>query len=185
MSKCLRSFFERNPANRIQFWDCLSNNKWHLHHRVDKQAKSLCIPIRHPNKKSWEFCQKSGCNNLIKIWQMFFENCPYKSNSFLGTYDSDWQLILPTYAKWLSFFGQSNSICAQATHAPIGEYRSHFFPNESNTCSCNRMQLETRHHTLCQCPLYTSFSLVGCILFEVVKFPIINPRASCFLDSAE
>jgi len=74
---------------KYNFWDCPSDNKWPLHDRVDRQAKSCIVSIRYPNKESWGFCCKSECDNLIKSWQMFFEKSPYKGNNFLDTYDSE------------------------------------------------------------------------------------------------
>ena len=67
-SHCLRAFFKKNPANSIHFWDCPSDDRWPLHHKVDTQTKSLQLPIQHPNKESWDYCQKSECDDLISIW---------------------------------------------------------------------------------------------------------------------
>ena len=151
ISRSLRPFLSRDPANSIQFWDCPSEDKWPLHYKVDQQAKSHLIPVRHPNKESWEFCRQSECKDLTKEWQMLFENAPYKGSQFLDTYNDDGHLIIPSYTKggsWLNTIGISNSICARATrlitnHAPIGEYKARFFPREVNSCPCNNTQLET------------------------------------------
>ena len=151
MSHCLRAFFKKNPANSIHFWNCSSDNRWPLHHKVDTQTKSLQLPIQHPNKEFWDYCQKSECNDLISTWQMFFENSLYKENNFLDTYDNDDHIILPTYTKgggWLNTIGISNSLYTRATrlitnHAPIGKYRARFFPDKTNSCACNNNQLET------------------------------------------
>jgi len=44
--KKLREFFNKNPANSINFWDCPSNNNWPLHSIVDKETKDFnFIPL--------------------------------------------------------------------------------------------------------------------------------------------
>jgi len=116
VSRSLRPFLSRDPANSIQFWDCPSEDKWLLHYKVDQQAKLHLIPVRHPNKEFWEFCRQYECKDLTKEWQMLFENAPYKGSQFLDTYDDDGYLITPSYAKggsWLNTIGISNSICAE------------------------------------------------------------------------
>ena len=178
ISKSLRAFFNRDPTNSIQFWDCPSDDRWPLHRQADRQAKSHRIPIQYPNRESWELCRRNECEDIIKEWQMFFENAPYRENQFLDTYDDDDNLVTPTYAKggsWLTTIGISNSICTRATrlitnHAPIGEYRARFFPNKNTSCPCSSTQLETRHHILRQCPLYKSYNRVGYVLSKIVDF---------------
>jgi len=49
--------------------------------------------------------------------------------------------------------------CAQVTrlitnHAPIGEHRKRFFPNEPTACPCGQAPLETRDHILYNCERY-------------------------------
>jgi len=44
--KKLREFFNKNPANSINFWNCLSNNNWSLHSIVNKETKDFnFIPL--------------------------------------------------------------------------------------------------------------------------------------------
>jgi len=182
---------ERSLAETLQFWDCPSDDRWPLHHKVDQQAKSHRIPIQYPNNESWELCRRNECEDTTKEWQMFFENAPYRGSQFLDTYDDDDKLVTPTYTKggsWLTTIGISNSICARATclitnHAPIGEYRARFHPNKNTSCLCSSTQLETRHHILRQCPLYKGHNCVGYVLSKIVDFLQSNPRAFCFMDS--
>ena len=37
-------FFNRNNSNKIEFWDCPSKARWHLHAIVDDDAKSTIMP---------------------------------------------------------------------------------------------------------------------------------------------
>ena len=40
-------------------------------------------------------------------------------------------------------------------HAPTGEYRTRFFPNEPTACPrCDENTLQTRQHILAECPRY-------------------------------
>ena len=39
ISKDLWLFFNKQPSNSTEFWDCLSNSKWSLHTLVDKKQK--------------------------------------------------------------------------------------------------------------------------------------------------
>lgn len=96
----------------------------------------------------------------------------------------------------LSIVGDSPSLTSRLTrtvlaHAPIGEYRSKYFPTESSSCPrCG--VLETRHHILESCPLYKRRRRVGFMAFLTSSFhPIAllkdfltnNPLAFTF-DSA-
>ena len=54
-------------------------------------------------------------------------------------------------SSWLPHIGQSVTLCARATrailnHAPIREYKQHFFPVECTQCPCGHCQVETRRH---------------------------------------
>jgi len=37
----LQDFFNSNPNNSIEFWECPSHLKWRLHHDIDKDSKSF------------------------------------------------------------------------------------------------------------------------------------------------
>lgn len=69
----------------------------------------------------------------------------------------------------LSVVGDSPTLTSRLTrailaHAPIGEYRSKYLPNESSTCPrCG--VLETRHHILESCPLYQRPRRAGFVAF--------------------
>jgi len=75
---------------------------------------------------------------------MTFQALDGKGNHFLDLLDVNFNVIEPSYTKggpWLQWFGHSNLLCARATraitnHAPIGEYRLRFFPEEEFKCPC-------------------------------------------------
>jgi len=46
ISKDLREFFKKDHLNSIEFWDCLSYDKWTLHDIVDRETKKFdLVPI--------------------------------------------------------------------------------------------------------------------------------------------
>ncbi|KAF8632076.1 hypothetical protein AX14_010857, partial [Amanita brunnescens Koide BX004] len=46
---------------------------------------------------------------------------------------------------------------AITNHAPTGEYRTHFFPDDPTGCPwCDRRALQTRAHILTECPGYVN-----------------------------
>jgi len=157
--KELQSFFSAHESNSIEFWECPSKLRWKLHSEVDKDSKSFSISPSYPSKTSWDFCKKSDCDELIKLWKMTFQASDRKGNHFLDLLDDDLNVIEPSYSKggpWLQAFGHSNSLCAQVVraitnYASIGEYRLHFFSNMDFACPCNNYPIETRRHILYEC----------------------------------
>ena len=87
---------------------------------------------------------------------MTFQVSDFKGRNFLDLLDNDLNPIELSSSKgspWLSQFGHSNSLCAQASraitnHAPIGEFQLKFFSREGFDCSCGFYPIETRHHIL-------------------------------------
>jgi len=110
---------------------------------------------------------------------------------FLDLLDDDFNTIEPFYTKggpWLQVFGHSNSLCARATraitnHAPIGEYRLRFFPNEDFTCPCNNYPIESRRHILHECRRFNGYwNPRRDLLNHFIMFLIANPNAFAFTD---
>ena len=98
-------------------------------------------------------------------WRMMFQASNAKGQNFLDLLDDNLKPIEPSYSKggpWLKFFGHSNSLCARASraiinHAPIGEYRLRFFPQEEFKCPCGLYPIETRRHVLHNCKRYNNY----------------------------
>ena len=90
---------------------------------------------------------------------MHFQASDGKENNFLDLLDDESNIIELSYIKrgpWLQTFDHSNFLCTRATraitnHAPIGEFRLRFFPNEDFKCPCNEYPIETRRHILHEC----------------------------------
>ena len=73
-------------------------------------------------------------------------------------------------------------------HAPTGEYRAQFFPDEPRGCTCLH-EAQTRSHLLVDCPKYSpkfssmiSFHLANDNTSKVFKFLKDNPTAFTFDD---
>ena len=111
----LQSFFSAHESNSIKFWECPSKLRWKLHSEVDKDSKSFLISPSYPTKISWDFCRKSDCDELTKLWKMTFQASDGKDNHFLDLLDDDLKAIEPSYSKGgpgLQAFGHSNLLCA-------------------------------------------------------------------------
>jgi len=127
----LRKFFNSNESNSIEFWECPSKIKWRFHDDVDKDSKSFSVFPSYPSKISWDYCKKSDCDEINKLWKITFQALDGRGNHFLDLLDDDLNAIEPHQVKgglWLQFFSHSNSLCTHSTraitnHAPIGEYR--------------------------------------------------------------
>jgi len=161
----LCSFFSSHESNTIKFWECPSKLRWRFHYDADKDSKSFLVSPSYSSKTSWDFCKKSNCDELTKLWKMTFQASDGKGNQFLNLLDNDLNDIEPSYSKggpWLQAFGHSNSLCARAVraitnHAPIGEYRLRFFPNINFKCPYNNYPIETRRHILHECQRFNGY----------------------------
>ena len=100
----LRSFFSSNNSNSIELWECPSKLRWRFHHDIDRDSKSFSVTLSYPTKLSWDFCKKSDCDELNKLWKMTFQVSDGKDNHFLDLLDDDLNVIEPSYARggpWL------------------------------------------------------------------------------------
>jgi len=64
--KDLQIFFNGHLNNIVEFWDCPSDKKCHLHAQVDKDIKKFDFILLYPNKISWGFSKKEEYDNIIK-----------------------------------------------------------------------------------------------------------------------
>jgi len=68
----LCNFFNHHENNSIEFWECSSCLKWHLHNEVDKETKTFNLTPLYPCKTSWDFSKKRKSNDILKVWKMIF-----------------------------------------------------------------------------------------------------------------
>ena len=190
----LRQFFDKDQINSIKFWECPSRLNWRLHQAVDKDSKSFNPQPMLPSHISWDYCEKINSNNIINHWKMTFQASDGKGRSFLNLVDGNYEDIEPSYIKggpWLQAFGYSNLLCARATraitnHAPIGEYRLRFFPNEDFSCPCGNFPIESRRHVLYDCKRHNGYwNPRRDSLCHFILFLIANPKAFVFIDYSQ
>ena len=187
----LQKFFNSNESNSIEFWECPSKLKWRFHYNADKDSKSFSVTLSYPSKILWDYCKKSDCDEMNKLWKMTFQASDGRGNHFLDLLDDNLNAIEPHQVKggpWLQLFGHSNSLCAHATraitnHAPIGEYRLRFFPSMDFSCPCNNYPIESRRHILHECKRFNGYwNPRRDTLKHFVMFLTANPNAFAFND---
>lgn len=192
ISKDTHKFLSKSPEHSISFWHCPSNSNWKPHSDVDKDIKASHLPPILPNRVTWNYSKKEECNDLSSQWRMFFQATDKKGLNFLDLRDGKNNIIEPYYKNrgpWLSQFGFSNSMYTRMTrlitnHAPIGDYRRHFFPNENPLCPCGSGQVETRYHILRECSRFNeAWRPPDSLLSSVMIFLNFNRSAFCFEDN--
>jgi len=123
---------------------------------------------------------------------MTFQALDGKRRHFLDLVNNNLKDIKPSYTKgglWLQIFGHSSLLCAHAmraitNHAPIGEYRLRFFPNEEFKCPCENYPIESRRHILHEYMKFNGYwNLRRDSLSHFVMFLIANPNAFTFIDN--
>ena len=123
---------------------------------------------------------------------MTFQALDRKGKHFLNLVDDNLNIIEPAYTKggpWLQVFSHSNLLCARTmraitNHAPIGEYRLRFFPNEDFKCLCNNCPIESRRHILYKCRRFNRYwNPRRDSLNHFTMFSITNPNAFAFTDN--
>ena len=157
--KDLQIFFNGHLNNIVEFWDCPSDKKCHLHAQVNKDMKKFDFILLYPNKISWGFSKKEEYDNIIKEWWEEFKLSNLKRRNFLNLLNNDHSNIKPSYMKerlWIEHFRFSNSLCTQATqaitnHALIGKYYLLFFPREDFSCPYRLYPIKTRCYILFDC----------------------------------
>ena len=188
----LQKFFNSNELNSIEFWECPSKIKWRFHDDVDKDSKSFLVIPSFSSKISWDYCKKSDCDEINKLWKMTFQVSDGRGNYFLDLLDDNLNAIKPHQVKgglWLQLFGHSNLLCARATraitnHTPIGEYRLRFFPNMDFLCLCNSYPIESKRHILHECERFNGYwNLRRDTLKHFFMFLTANPNAFAFNDN--
>ena len=120
----MRSFFNKQPSNVIELWDCPSDAKWSLHAAVDNDTKKFnLIPIS-PSKTLWDFSEKEECDNIIRNWQMTFQASDLRGKQFLDLLDDNFHSIEPSYKNTKKGVHGSNTLdilicCVQEPPEPF------------------------------------------------------------------
>jgi hypothetical protein len=147
-----------------------SNNCVHFHHITpgveleDHQlvhilATSTCVEAQGTPVISADFARCRVVTQMLEGWNSLFQSKKYIRSNFLTLYQRKDTPFVPTHVKsgpWMRKAGHSHSLTARLVrcttgHAPIGAYRSRFFPEESTACRCG-FPMETVSHVLYRCP---------------------------------
>ena len=115
----LREFFQNNPSNHIEFWDCLSSDKWPPHLTADQETKFYSTQPLHPSQMSWKLSRKDECDSYLCTWQMYFQASNYKGKNFLR---QQWQT---NHSSNLFQRGSMAQICRPIKHANCMYHLTH------------------------------------------------------------
>jgi len=188
-SNRIHKFLKSSPDNCIVIWHCPSGSKWKPHHNVDKDVKASYLAPTLPSKETWAFSKKSECDDIFNYWAMSFQASDKKGKSFLEITNNKGEDLIPSHENgrpWLTYIGHSNSLCARLTclitnHAPIGEYRKRFFPQEESLCNCSANIIETRDRILYECRKYNeTWRPPDLSIVSILTFLKENPNAFSF-----
>jgi hypothetical protein len=149
-----------------------ANNSVHLHHitpgveledhqLVHIHATSTRVEAGGEPIISADFARHEAVTRMLSGWNTLFRTKKYVGSNFLPLYQGKNTLLVPTHVNsgpWMSRTGHSHELTARLVrcitgHAPIGLFRSRFFPLESTACRCG-LPIETVSHVLYQCPLH-------------------------------
>jgi len=164
VSKLLRSHFTTHPEGSLHFWDCPSDAKWFIQADVHYDATRTQYPVEERMRTLLDALSQKNSKACLDEWSMEFLRGETRGRNFLTINTEQHKEATPTYTKggtWMSHLGHSISLCARATraissHAPIGEYRARFFPQETCACPCGQSNIETRLHILTECTRFAS-----------------------------
>ena len=141
-------------------------------------------------RRSLDALSQKSSKACLDEWTTEFLRGETRGRSFLTINTEKYKVAIPTYAEggtWMCHLGHSISLCARATrailnHAPIGEYRTRFFPQETCACPCGQSNVETRLHILTECTRFTSdrITLPSPCIGDFIKFLTSNPLAFAF-----
>jgi hypothetical protein len=148
-----------------------ADNMIHLHHitpgveledhlLVHIHATSTRVEAGGEPTISADFARCEVVTCMLLGWNALFRTKKYAGSNFLPLYQGK-KLLVPTHVNsgpWMHRTGHSHELTARLVrcitrHAPIGSFRSRFFPLESTACRCG-LPMETVSHVLYHCPLY-------------------------------
>lgn len=133
-----------------------------LNELVDLAAKRAATEFPQPPTKSYAFLRQGARQRAMAEWRERVKDPSLIGHQFFERH-KPFAIADRTKTKHtvMNLAGGSKSTCARLTralvaHAPTGEYRSRFFPQEPTSCPCDPVlnPFQTRHHILYHCPRY-------------------------------
>jgi hypothetical protein len=174
--KVLVPWLQHHPNNCVHFHHITAGVELEDHQLAHILATSTCVKAGSAPVISANFARRRAVTQMLKGWNSLFQSKKYIGLNFLTLYQRKDTPFIPTHVKsglWMHKVGHSHSltaclVCCTTSHAPIGVYRSRFFPKESTACRCS-FPMETVSHVLYQCPSHdrnqnpkNSCSICGC-----------------------
>ncbi|KAF8703073.1 hypothetical protein AX14_014239 [Amanita brunnescens Koide BX004] len=181
----ITEWFTTNQRRRLTIRFAPSHEGIPGNERADGLTKAglgLC-PTNPPTILRSHFIAIQKCQAEAE-WQRLWRDVTYRGSQWLPIRRKK-KTFKPSFAKPArNFFhnlakGEPSHLSCLAhvltNHAPTGEYRTRFFPDEPTACPrCDENALQTRHHILAECPGNNDTLLTG--------FLDRNPLAFTFSD---
>jgi hypothetical protein len=156
--KVLVPWLRHHPNNSVHFHHITAGVELEDHQLVHLLATLTCAEAGSAPVIIADFARHGAVTQMLEGWNSLFQSKKYIGSNFLTLYQKKDTPSVPTHVKsglWMRNVGHSHSLTAclvrcTTGHAPIGVYRSRFFPEESTACSCG-FPMETESHVLYRC----------------------------------
>ncbi|KAF8703071.1 hypothetical protein AX14_014237 [Amanita brunnescens Koide BX004] len=167
INNLLSPWLSEDPLRHLTIRFAPSHHGINGNERADRLTKAglrLC-PTNPPKIMRSHFISQQRAANELQ-WQECFRDHTYRGSQWLPIRRKK-KRFKPSFAKDArNFFhnlakGEASHLSrithAITNHAPTGEYRTRFFPDDTTECPhCNRRALQTRTHILTECPGYVN-----------------------------
>jgi hypothetical protein len=157
--KVLVPWLRHHPNNSVHFHHITAGVGLEDHQLTHILATSTCIKVGSAPVISVDFARCRVVTRMLEGWNSLFQSKKYIGSNFLTLYQRKDTPFVLTHVKsgpWMCKVRHSHSLTAclvhcTTRHAPIGVYRSRFFPEQSTACRCG-FPMETVSHVLYRCP---------------------------------
>ena len=191
--RALSPWLTGSPSTRVSFIQVPSRWQWPLHKRAHNEARAQRYPMGPQPYTSSAYLRSRAAQNAKDNWHRSFASTTFRGSRFLNLVDSTGKSLGPSalhHGTWLRLATKDPpTLVARLTrcitaHAPIGEFRLWFFPNEESSCPCGEF-LETREHILYECTRFERDTSImdpelPLSLIDLVDFLRENPLAFAF-----
>ena len=182
--------------NRIEIVWVPSHSGFALNEHADRSMKSPFIGPVPPKAPSLSSAIRANKTQAVLSWRLQF--AVFQSRKRLLLRKNKKPVLPSTWNaasnRFIMTMNDNPTLVSRFTravtnHAPIGEYRTRFFPQQPSSCPCGAL-LQSREHILCECPRYSahfpsshSFYKGRHNLNKLAKFLQDNPIAFAFDDA--
>jgi hypothetical protein len=154
-------WLRHHPANVVHLHHVTSGIELDDHQLAHLLATSTRVEAGGSPVITADFARRGAVTRMLEGWDSLFQSKKYIGSNFLPLYRRKDTPLAPTHINsgpWMRKVGHSHTLTARLTrcvtgHAPIGAFRSRFFPEESTACRCG-FPMETVQHVLFDCPSF-------------------------------